>query len=79
MRISATKVCQLIEADPPFLVVKDDISTSEAKFYKADLDRLAKGGKFPDWENPKGRVHVVITADELPYLAKAIEYFKPYL
>jgi hypothetical protein len=79
MRISATKICQLIEAEPPFLVVKDEITTSEAKFYKADLERLAKGGTYTDWENPKGRVEVVITADELPYLAKAIEYFTPYL
>ena len=51
MRLSETKVMQLIESEPPKLVLVDDVTGAE----------------------------VVLTAEELPYMREALDYFEPHM
>lgn len=78
MRISETKVCQLVESEPPKLVIMDEDTQVEALLYKDDALALYRRNDTPTLNGAYGGT-LTLTEDEMGWFRKAFDYFAPHL
>lgn len=78
MRISETKVCQLIESEPPKLVIMDDDTRVEALLDKEDALALYRRDGTPTLNGAYGGT-LTLTEDEMTMFRRAFDYFAPHL